>query len=63
MILIPVIFRKSRVNISLFLVTKHLSKQSGFDVILPSMTLELGRRKVEEKSFNCKDVRKIQEKI
>lgn len=63
MILIPAIFRKSRVNISLFLVAKHLSKQSGFDVILPSMTLELGRRKVEEKSFNCKDVRKIQEKI
>lgn len=40
MILILVGFRKSRVKISLFLVAKHLSKQLGYDVILPSMTCQ-----------------------
>lgn len=63
MIFMPMIFRKSRVNIILFLVARHLSKQSGFNVALPSMTLELRRRKVEKKSFDCKEVRKIQQEM
>lgn len=64
MILIPVRFGKPRVNISLFLVPVHLRKQNGCDVALPSHdTLELERRKLEEKRLSSKEVRKIQQEI
>jgi len=60
MILILVRFRKSRVNVSLFLVAKHLGRQIGYDVTLPSMTRWSWKG---DKRLSSKEVRKIQKEI